>query len=104
MSKPVVVSIPHHLGKQEAVRRIRDGIVHLRTTQANKVSVLEENWDGDNLAFKIGAVGQAVSGTIAVAEDQVTCTVQLPWVLAMLAEKARGLIQKEGNQLLLEKK
>ena len=103
MSKPVIVSIPHHLGKQEAVRRIKDGIVHLRTTQANKVSVIEENWEGDQLAFRIGAVGHSVSGTIDVAEDQVTCTVQLPWVLAMLADKARGLIQKEGV-LLLEKK
>ena len=103
MSKPLVVSIPHSLGKQEALNRLKHGVEHLKTTQAGKVSVLEEKWSADRLDFRVGALGQSASGTIEVADDHVTCAVQLPWMLAMLAEKARGLIQKEGT-LLLEKK
>ena len=103
MSKPLVVSLPHHLGKQEALRRLKDGIVHLKTSQAGKMSVIEEQWQDDRLTFRVAALGQTASGTIDVLDDQVTCSVQLPWVLALLAEKARGLIQKEGH-LLLDKK
>jgi hypothetical protein len=103
MSKPLVVSIPHHLGKDEAVRRLKDGIVYLKTSQANRISVVEDNWIGDRLDFLVAALGQNASGSIDVSEDQVTCSVNLPWMLAMLADKARTLIQKEGT-LLLEKK
>jgi len=38
-----------------------------------------------------------------VADDHVRLEVMLPWLLAMLAERTRPLIEKEG-QLLLEKK
>jgi hypothetical protein len=38
-----------------------------------------------------------------VAEDSVRVEVQLPWMLSMVAEKAKGLIQKQGT-LMLEKK
>ena len=103
MSKPLVVSIPHHLGRQEAARRLRDGLTHIKAGYASTVSVLEDRWTGDTLAFRIAALGQQASGTIDVKDDQVTCSVQLPWVLALIAEKARGLIAKEGT-LLLEKK
>ncbi|UDL95189.1 MULTISPECIES: polyhydroxyalkanoic acid system family protein [Lichenihabitans] len=103
MSKPLVVSIPHHLGKQEALRRLKDGIGYLKTNQSNRISVLEDKWLDDRLEFLVGAMGQTASGSLDVADDQVICTVQLPWVLALLADKAKGLIQKEGT-LLLEKK
>lgn len=103
MSKPLVVSIPHHHGKQEALRRLKEGIDHLKTTYAGKVSVLEDRWVDNVLTYRVAALGQAASGTLAVGDDQVTVTVQLPWLLALVAEKAKGLIQKEGT-LLLDKK
>jgi hypothetical protein len=53
--------------------------------------------------MKVGALGQSVSGHLQVEEDQVRVELQLPWMLAMLAEKAKGLIQKQGT-LLLERK
>lgn len=103
MSKPLVVSLPHHLGQQEALRRLKDGIEHLKTTYAGKVNVLEDSWADNVLTYRVSALGQNASGTLDVADDHVTVTVQLPWLLAVIAEKAKGLIQKEGT-LLLEKK
>lgn len=103
MSKPLVVSIPHHLGQQEALRRLKDGIGQLKTTYASKVSVLEDSWTDNVLTYRVSALAQTASGTIDVGAEQVTVTVQLPWLLAVIADKARGLIQKEGT-LLLEKK
>ncbi|MFL5003396.1 MAG: hypothetical protein ACJ8DY_23700 [Xanthobacteraceae bacterium] len=38
-----------------------------------------------------------------VADDHVRIAVELPWLLATVAEKAKTLIQKQG-QLMLEKK
>lgn len=103
MPKPLVVSIPHHLGRKEAERRLADGITFIRDNYGKKVSILHEQWDGDRLSFEVAVLGQKASGTIDFADDQVTVSVTLPMLLALMAEKAKTLIQKEGT-LLLEKK
>ncbi len=103
MSKPFVVSIPHRLGKDEAVRRLKSGLGHARANYASLFTVQEEAWNGDHLDFRIAALGQAASGSIDVGEDQVTLQVFLPWLLAKLAEAIQPLVRKEGT-LLLEKK
>jgi hypothetical protein len=103
MSQRVVVSIPHRLGKQEALRRIQGGLGSVRTNFGTHLTVLQEDWTGDHLAFRVGVLGQTTGGTIDVAEDHVRLEVELPWLLAQLAEKAKALIQRQG-QLMLEKK
>ena len=103
MTKPLLVSIPHQLGAAEAQRRLQTGIAEIREQYAGKFAVLEDRWTGRHLDFRVSALGQTVSGTIDVEESQVTLAVNLPWMLAMLAQKAQGLIQSKG-QLLLEKK
>jgi hypothetical protein len=103
MSKPVTVSIPHSLGKAEARRRLDAGLGAVRTQFGSVLHVDEEVWSGDTLAFRARALGQQTSGTIMVAEDHVQVEVMLPWALALLAEKATGLIRARG-QLMLGKK
>lgn len=103
MTKPLTVSIPHRLGKAEAVRRLKSGLGSARADFRHVFTVHEETWTGDMLAFRISALGQAASGTIDVREDHALLEVQLPWLLARIAEKAQSLIRKRGR-LLLEKK
>jgi Putative polyhydroxyalkanoic acid system protein (PHA_gran_rgn) len=103
MSKPLVVSIPHRLGKDEAIRRLKNGLAEARRRFGHVFTVSEERWDQDRLQFHISALGQAVSGTIDVAEDSVRLEILLPWLLAKLAETLQPLIRREGT-LLLEKK
>jgi hypothetical protein len=103
MSKSVVVSVPHHLGREEAVRRLKSGVERARTGFGNQFSVLEENWAGDHLDLRMAMLGHATSGKIDVADDHVRIEVELPWLLGMIAEKAKALIEKQG-QLMLEKK
>ena len=103
MSAPLVVSIPHRLGKDEAVRRLKTGLGQARTSFGHLMSVDEEVWNGDRLTFRMRALGQAASGTIDVTEDHLRLEVALPWLLAKLSERLVPAIRKEGT-LLLEKK
>ena len=103
MSKPIVVSIPHRLGKDEAIRRLKSGLGQMRTNYGHLLAVQEETWNGDRLLFQVSALGQAAAGIIYVAEDHVRLEVTLPWLLAKLAEKIQPMIRKEGT-LMLEKK
>jgi Putative polyhydroxyalkanoic acid system protein (PHA_gran_rgn) len=103
MSAPFVISIPHRLGKDEAVRRLKTGLGSASANYGHVFAVEEEIWTGDRLQFRIRALGQVASGTIDVAEQYVTLQVFLPWLLAKLAAAIQPLVRKEGT-LLLEKK
>ncbi|MXQ11291.1 polyhydroxyalkanoic acid system family protein [Microvirga makkahensis] len=103
MSKPLIVSIPHNLGKAEALRRLQGGMSGLKSQFSDKVASIDESWAGDRMDFRVGALGQQVSGNVLVMDEQVRVEVQLPWILAMIAEKAKTFIQKQGA-LMLEKK
>jgi hypothetical protein len=103
MTAPLVVSIPHRLGREEAVRRLKTGLGQVRTSYSNLMSVDEEVCNGDCLTFRLRALGQSASGTIEVQEDHLRLEVALPWLLAKLSERLIPAIRKEGT-LLLEKK
>ena len=103
MSKPVVVFIPHRLGKDEALRRIRSGLGNVRQSYAQLITIEEEVWTGDHLAFRVRSLGQIAQGAIDIEQDQVRLEVTLPWLLGVVAEKLTPLIRKEGT-LMLEKK
>jgi Putative polyhydroxyalkanoic acid system protein (PHA_gran_rgn) len=103
MTKPLVVSIPHHLGKDEAMGRLKSGLGSVRTNFGHLFTIIEETWIGDRLQFRVSALGQVASGSIEVADDHVDLEVVLPWLLAKLAEAAQPLIRREGT-LMLEKK
>ena len=64
---------------------------------------LTRTWEGDRLSFAAKVVGQAVAGRLDVAEDAVRMEVDLPPFFAMIADKVKGRLKKEG-QLMLEKK
>jgi hypothetical protein len=103
MSAPLIVTIPHKLGREEAARRLKTGLGRARTDFSRFMAVEEEVWNGDRLTFQVRALGQAASGLIDVAEDHLRLEVTLPWLLAKLTERLVPAIRKEGT-LLLEKK
>jgi hypothetical protein len=87
----------------EAARRIKAGLATVRTHYAPLLTIHEENWNGERLAFDVSALGQHASGFIDIADDHVRLEVTLPWLLAKLAEKFTPVLRKEGT-LMLEKK
>jgi Putative polyhydroxyalkanoic acid system protein (PHA_gran_rgn) len=101
MSQPIVVTLPHRLGKTEALRRLQ---VSFRDAQSSGAGlmVFKNQWSGDHMDFRASVLGQSTTGTVDVAEDHVRLEVHLPWLLSLLANKAKALVEKQGK-LLLEK-
>ncbi len=103
MSAPFIVSIPHRLGREEATRRLKGGL----SRAAASVPVLtvdEERWDGDQMFFRVRALGQAASGNINVGDDHVRVEVMLPWLLQRFAQMAQTVIRDRGKLLLTKDK
>jgi Putative polyhydroxyalkanoic acid system protein (PHA_gran_rgn) len=103
MAEPLTVSIPHKLGKDEALRRIKGGLSGLAARYAQIFRIEEEIWSGDRLSFRLVALRQTVSGTLDVAEDHVRLEVTLPWLLARLAGGIQTAIRDRGKNLLEKK-
>jgi hypothetical protein len=103
MNAPLTVSVPHRLGKEEAVRRLKGGMSQMASRLGALITVEQEVWSGDTLTFQMRGLGQSASGTIEVFEDSIRIDVMLPWFLAKLGERLLPALKKEAT-LLLEKK
>lgn len=102
MSAPLIVSIPHQLGREEATRRLKAGL----TRAASSIPVLkvdEEKWEDNRMIFRVHAMGQAASGHLDVEDDHVRLEVTLPWLLQRFAEVAQAAIRHLGNLLLTKR-
>jgi hypothetical protein len=98
MSQPIVVSLPHRLGKAEALRRLKASF----SDAGGPFFGFKNQWSVAHLDFRASMLGQTTTGTVDVAEDHVRLEVQLPWLLSMLSNKAKALVEKQGK-LMLEK-
>lgn len=105
MARPVTVTIPHDIGRENARQRIRDGFGKLKSELSGGLPFsFDENWiTEDQLAFQAKGLGQKVTGKIDIFPEHVRIEAMLPSALASLAEIITGRLEKKG-QLLLEKK
>ena len=102
MSEPLVVTIPHKLGKEEALRRVKPALAKA-SSSFPLLEVEEEIWSGDRMDFRVRALGQLAAGNVQVGDDNVRLEVTLPWLLHKFAQVVQRTIQGRGR-ILLEKK
>ena len=102
MAEPLVITIPHKLGKEEALRRVKPALG--KASESFPVlKVEEEVWSGERMDFKVRALGQVAAGNVEVADESVRLEVTLPWLLHKFAEAVQKTIGGRGR-ILLEKK
>jgi hypothetical protein len=102
MPAPLIVSIPHRLGREEATRRLKEGM----TRAASSVPILridEARWEGNRMILRASALGQVASGQVDVADDHVRVEVTLPLLLQRFAQVAQAAIRNRGHLLLTKK-
>jgi hypothetical protein len=102
MAAPLIVSIPHHLGRAEAARRLKEGLARV-SSSVPVLQIDEARWEGDRMIFRASALGQLASGQVDVADDHVRVEVILPLLLQRFAEVAQAAIRKRGDLLLTKK-
>ncbi len=103
MGTPVTISVPHKLGREEAVRRLKSGLSRMANNLGGIIKIEQEVWSGDRLTFQMQGLGQSAAGTIDVRDDSLLIAVTLPWLLAKIADQFIPKLKREAT-LLLEKK
>jgi len=100
MSQPLLVSIPHRLGRLEARRRLDSGVGRLRLDLNALLSGLDYHWEGDTLNFVASAMWQRISGRIEVLDDVVRIEIDLPWIMQLLRDTVAKQVRGRGIALL----
>jgi hypothetical protein len=106
VSRPISVNVPHKLGRDEARRRIEQGFGQIQQQLTGGMAGMlacQQRWEGDRLHFEASGLGQKMTGRMQVSDDTLSIEVDLPEILAMLAERITGKV-KETTRQLLEKK
>lgn len=101
--KTITLSIPHRLSRDEARTRIQTTLAGLKTQHAARLANIEEQWSADHMDFRLAVMGQSITGRVDIRDSTVDLAIDLPWILAMLADKVRGEVQREGTKLLGKK-
>lgn len=100
MANSITITLPHRLGAAEAKKRITEGMEALRRDYIGRLAHTEANWNGDTADVRVVALGQTVTGTIAVLSDSVRIEVQLPWIIAALSGRIQGILKNSAEQSL----
>lgn len=100
MSRPLIVSIPHRLGRQEARRRLDSGISRLRPELGVFLGGLDYHWEADTLKFSASAMWQQITGRIEVLDDAVRVEIDLPWMMQLLRDTVARRVRGRGVALL----
>ncbi len=103
MAETVSVTIPHRLTKDEARKRIEEGFERVTRQTTGRSVTVDQRWDGDRMDFSAGIMGQSITGKMTVRDAAVDLEIDLPWLLASMANLFKGRLKRE-TALLLEKK
>lgn len=95
---PVKISIPHDLGREEARRRLADGLA--RVPAMGTVAVDKQAWSGDRMTFLARAFGAAIPGAIEVSDKLVLLEIDLPSILRPLAQRIQPALAERARLLL----
>jgi putative polyhydroxyalkanoate system protein len=102
-NRTITLRVPHQLTQAEARQRIENGLGNLARQHAGKVADVQQTWNGNQMNFRFSAMGQAMTGRIDVEPSDVVLNIDLPWLLAMLADKIKPQIQAEATKMLEKK-
>lgn len=99
MSQPITVDIPHQLGREGARNRLSSRVGRVPEAIPGGGTV-EHRWDGDTLHMALTVMGQRIDARAEVFDDSVRATIDLPGIMALMADPIRSAIEKNGPKLL----
>jgi Putative polyhydroxyalkanoic acid system protein (PHA_gran_rgn) len=98
--EPITVTISHSLGREEAKRRLDNGLGYIREQLAAFVSSVDYAWTGYRLDFGLTAMRQSITGRIDVEDRLVRVELGLPLLLHLLSKQIISRIRSDGALLL----
>jgi hypothetical protein len=92
----VTLEIPHALGQEEALRRLKAKADLLGQTYGSQITDLQQQWADNVLTYSFKTMGTAIQGSLTIEPADVKLDAELPW----LAMAFRGAIESKVREEL----
>lgn len=100
MAEPIVVTISHNLGAEEAQRRLARGLDRGKSEFGSIFSSFDVAWRANHADVVVVALKQRVVAGVDVFADLIRVEVVLPWYFAPLQKKIVEILQDRGRKTL----
>jgi hypothetical protein len=100
MAHTVTVDVKHQLSPEEAKRRVHDGIDALQSKLGDKLGHLKIDWAETHADVLLTVMGHNLRGGLDFLPGIVRVSLELPWALALIAEKIKGTIAQHTGEML----
>ncbi len=94
------VTVPHSLPLGEAQDRLNRFVDILREKFKDSVGDLDQNWEGNALAFRFKTFGIPLSGKIAVGDKELVVDGDLPFTAMIFKGKIESSIREQLERLM----
>ena len=94
------ITAPHTLGEEEATTRLKSLFEKIKQRHSDKLSNLEEEWQGNKLNYAFSTYGFHIKGDLTVAANEVTLQGSLPFAAMMFKGKIEQTVKEELEKAL----
>lgn len=94
------VTVPHQLGKDEALERIKTILVKAKEQYGDRISDLQENWNDQGGTFSFRAMGFKISGNLDVTDTDVRITGDYPFAAIPFKGTIEATLRERAERLL----
>ena len=94
------VTVPHTLGKDEALARIKGMLTQVEAQGRDTISDLQESWNGATGTYSFRARGFTVKGSVLVSDSDVEIDLDYPLAARPFKSRIESALQSRAEALL----
>jgi hypothetical protein len=92
--------VPHSLTAADAKSRLERFVESLQAKFADKVSDLNQSWDGNKLAFGFKTFGIKINGDITALDNQLDVHGEIPFAAMMFKGKIESDVKEQLGRIM----
>jgi hypothetical protein len=96
----IQMSIPHSIGKDEALNRIKKLLGNVQSRFSGQLKDVQQEWNDNEGLFSFSVLNMQVSGKLTVNNDEVGLDGKLPIAAALFQGKIKEVIMEEAKKVL----
>ena len=96
----VKIAVPHGLGQEDALERIKTYAEKVRGKFEESVKNLEETWEDNKCTFAFRTYGMDFSGSMTVLDSEVQVNASLPFAAMMFKGRIENEVRGELGKML----
>jgi hypothetical protein len=96
----IEMSIPHSIGKEEALNRIKSLLGNVQSKFSGQLKDVQEDWNDNEGSFSFSVMNMPVSGKLTVNNNDVALNGKLPLAATLFQGKIKEVIMEEAKKVL----